>query len=162
MATDTYIDEYNTFDGELDDFETSDSDIDAYADDVEVETHLRIDGATLWMMVGVAIVFDAMQIAVIIFLYFFTGGIAAFIGMVANTIISVIGWLTFFMWFKIKHVGLIEKKFGRFLMTMFVEFIPFLKGLPLFTLYVYFSAKTTQIDDKKHIGGILEQLDRFI
>lgn len=91
----------------------------------------RISKTTFWLMVGVAIFFDLIQIILTLLA----------VGIVADSLITVVAGLTFFLWFKLKGVQFNNSKKiltagGSFL----VEAIPVLNVIPTWTISVILTA----------------------
>lgn len=93
-----------------------------------------VEGA---LMIGVALLVDAAQALATLLL----------IGVVLNTVIGIIAWLIFFVWFKMKGVsfgfptrggkgGLVRNPLMLIAGAGAVEFIPFINNLPAWALAV--------------------------
>ena len=143
---------------EDDDIENSDLDNEGYADELpndyddspnpeEAEASdgkiEKISNPEFVMMIIVAVIFDSLQF--IISLTSLIGGVTALIGGIIATGIGLFGWLTFFVWFKIKGISFSSaRRMTREVVTRLIELIPYLNMLPMLT----FTVVVTKIEEK--------------
>lgn len=96
------------------------------------------------LMVAVAVIFDLLQF--FLNLLHFIPAIGNAVAFVTTSILTIIAWLTFYIWFKTKGVTFNTSKRmlslgGGFL----IELIPILNALPAWTLSVVIIIGSTRI-----------------
>ncbi|MCK4918419.1 MAG: hypothetical protein KAS02_01380 [Candidatus Pacebacteria bacterium] len=135
----------------------------------------RINKISLGFMLSVAVFFDLIQIVLDIIFPLLTspahlipiiGNMAAggifILSWSASSLLSIIAFLTFWLWFKIKGVGFLERFGIKKLLTIFIlplleltfSFIP---GLTVMVLLTYSFVRTEDELDKK---GIIDKNQR--
>ncbi len=107
----------------------------------------KINNTTLAFMLVVAGAIDLVQ--------FFLG--LLFVGLFMNWAISIIVWLTFYLWFKIKGVDFFYNPwrvlgFGGGLVA---EVVPILNLLPVWTAAVIFVALSQRAEEAAKKGGVV-------
>ncbi len=102
----------------------------------------ELSNGTILLMVSTAIFFDVLQIAF------------ALIAM--DWVVGILGFLTFFIWFKINGVSFLTPKRAITMSgSAIIEAFPFLSSLPTWTLAVIIIAMDTKAKQiaKKTIGN---------
>lgn len=97
----------------------------------------RIDWLIGGLMIGVAVIYDAIQ------------GFLTFIliGFLVNWIITIWAWLTFYFWFKTKGVSFLGSKALVLNGGGLAEFIPGFNSLPVWTAAVVALVIMTRAED---------------
>ena len=132
-----------------------------YEEDTDIEIDnvpkRRIDKWEFYLMLMVAVFIDSAQIAIlVVFTTLGAGPIGLAIAKVINTIIWVIGWIIFTIWFQLKNLRFLEK-IGRKALVFFLGGI--LDGLPDFTVLVIMVYIETKVLDEKKIKKFEKILD---
>ncbi len=103
----------------------------------------RISLITLSFLSGTALFFDFLQAILNV----------AFIGIVLNFLINIIAWLTFYLWFKLLGVGLIDSGIRKAVIMwggMLLELIPIFNTLPVWTATIALTAFIVRWEDVAH------------
>jgi len=104
----------------------------------------EISKITMWVMIAVALFFDAIQAGVAwIYLIPFVGFILAW---TISTGVSIFAFLTFFLWFHLAGLKFNSKIAATTVGAFFIELIPGLSALPAWTLsvvvtFIFFQTK---------------------
>lgn len=110
----------------------------------------RISNITAVFMIAVALLFDGVQA-------FFEW---ILIGFVVNWLINILAWLTFFVWFKFKSVSFMNlKRSAIFNGGFFLELIPLVAELPLWTATIVTMVMMVKLEDKigkKLTGAVIK------
>ncbi len=107
----------------------------------------RISLTTLSFLSSAALFFDFLQAILNI----------AFIGVILNFLINVTAWLTFYLWFKLLDVGLIDSGIRKAVVMwggMFLELIPIFNTLPVWTATIVLTAFIVRWEDAAHNKAI--------
>lgn len=103
----------------------------------------RISLTTLAFLSGVAFFFDMLQALLNV----------ALVGLVLNFFINIIAWLTFYLWFKLLGISLIDsgiRKAAVMWCGMFLEFVPIFNTLPVWTATIVLTAFIVRWEDAAH------------
>ena len=103
----------------------------------------RITPTTLSLLVGTAFFFDTLQAILNV----------AFIGIVLNVLVNVTAWLTFYLWFKLLGIGLIDSGIRKAAVMwggMLLELIPIFNTLPVWTATIALTAFIVRWEDAAH------------
>jgi hypothetical protein len=115
---------------------------DEYEEDLTIHTSYRIGFPTFFLMVFCALFFDLAQIVITILSL-------GTIGAVISPVLSGIAWILFYMWFKIKGVDIIDaRRWGKTVAKGFVELVPYLDLLPMWTITVFTTTQESRKEDK--------------
>lgn len=96
-----------------------------------------LSGSTIVLMILCALFFDGLQIA----LEFLFG-----LGLVVDSFVSIFAGLTFFVWFKMHDINFVDpKRLAAMGGGFFIEIIPGLNALPVWTAAVWYTISTTKI-----------------
>lgn len=93
------------------------------------EKRKRIGNMQGALMIGVAGVIDFVQGLLT----------AGFIGVIVSTFISIFAWLTFYFWFKLNGINMLDsgvRKIITLLCGAFIEMLPVINVLPAWTISV--------------------------
>lgn len=108
-----------------------------------------ISKITMWAMIAVALFFDGIQFAANLMTFIpFVGFILA---LVVSSGVSLFAWLTFFLWFHLSGIKFDSKIAVTTVGAFFIELIPLLNALPVWTLsvvLVFLFLKTKKITSK--------------
>ncbi len=111
--------------------------------EVKTEPRQKISGATATFMGITAGMFDFLQ-GVLNF---------AIIGVVMSSLVSIVAWLTFFLWFKFHDVGFFEggvRKLITMGVAFFIEIIPILNTFSTWTVAVLLLIAIVWSEDKRY------------
>ena len=101
--------------------------------------HKRISNTIAVFMSTAALLFDGVQAVLEWFL----------IGFAVNWMINILVWLTFFVWFKFNGVSFMGlKRAAIFNGGFFLEFIPLVAELPLWTATIIMMIIMVKLEDK--------------
>jgi hypothetical protein len=90
-----------------------------------------------------AIIIDALQLVLGLMI----------IGFVLNTLITVMAWLSYFLWYKLLDISFIDaglRKAVLFMGTGLIEVIPFINGIPTWTLSVILMILIVRHEDARY------------
>ncbi len=113
----------------------------------EEEPKNSLPGGTIVLMILTALFFDGLQIA----LEFVFG-----LGLVVDSFVSIFAVFTFTVWFKMHNVNFVNpKRLAAMGGGFFIEIIPGLNALPVWTAAVWYTISTTKITEvaEKIPGG---------
>ena len=104
----------------------------------------RIDKTSLSLMLAVAGFFDLIQLGLTFI---------PFLGWIISSLIAVLAFLTFYLWFKIKNVGFMTKfgvkKIAAYLVVPLVDAVlSFVPGLTIMVLLTYSFVKAEDEADR--------------
>ncbi|MBU4536840.1 hypothetical protein KJ603_02255 [Patescibacteria group bacterium] len=135
--------------------------------ELKKEVNYRINQTTLWLMASVTLCIDAIQFGIGTFSGLSTSAFTIPIigipigmsiialGFVASGFMSIFSYLTFWLWFKLKGIGLLDKGIGNllaFIINLLVDVtIPFWPGLTITTLLIIRFSRVSDIADQKEI-----------
>ncbi len=110
----------------------------------------RISKITFYFMLTVAIFFDVIQVGL---------DFIPLLGWIASSMVALVAFLTYFLWFKMRGIGFMEKFGAKKLIAYAVIpllecFISFIPGLTVMVIMTYSIVKT---EDKLEEAGILTQ-----
>lgn len=109
------------------------------AENPQSDQRERIGNITAVFMVVTALLFDGVQA----FLEWIL------IGFAVNWLVNILAWLTFFVWFKFKGVSFMNlKRAAIFNGGFFLELIPLVAELPLWTATIITMAIMVKLEDK--------------
>ena len=106
----------------------------------------RISKIDYYLMLGTAIFFDLIQVGL---------DLIPFIGWMVSSVIALIAFLTFWLWLKIKGVGLFDK--GLRMMVLWVitpileATLSFVPGLTIMIILTYYIVRADDELDRKNI-----------
>lgn len=106
-----------------------------------------LSGGTIVLMILTALFFDGLQIA----LEFVFG-----LGLVVDSFVSIFAIFTFTVWFKMHDISFVNpKRLAAMGGGFFIEVIPGLNALPVWTAAVWYTISTTKIAEvaEKVPGG---------
>lgn len=70
-------------------------------------------------------------------------------GIIFDSIIGIIGWLVFYLWFKLNNVSFTNPKTAmRFNGTVIAEIVPFINQLPMWTIGIVVTIVAVRLEDK--------------
>lgn len=106
----------------------------------------RISKIDYYLMLGTAIFFDLIQAGL---------DLIPFIGWIASSIIALIAFLTFWLWLKIKGIGLFDKglrMISLWVITPILEAtFSFIPGLTVMIILTYYIVRVDDELDRKNI-----------
>lgn len=106
----------------------------------ETKTTYRIGMLQAAFMVLVAVLFDCADWLLDLLL----GA-----GIIFDSVIGIIGWLVFYMWFRINGVSFTNPKTAlRFNGTVIAEIVPFINQLPAWTVGIVWTIVAVRLEDK--------------
>lgn len=118
--------------------------------------HDRINSNTTFLMVSVAVAVDSIQ--------FMLGGILfiPLIGFILfpiiNVLLSLFVWMTFFLWFKIRKVGFIDRGWGKIVIWLIGASIEIVFGvLPAWTPVIIATIWFVRAEDKRDNDKIMAE-----
>ncbi len=113
----------------------------------------RIGNNTVWLMIGVAAVYDSLQVISDI----------AIIGLILGTLISIFAFLTFWLWFKLKGISLAGLKKSLVMgIFSFLEIIPLINDIPGWILSTIIIIIISRTEDRLLSEEKQQQLDALL
>ncbi|MEX0917394.1 MAG: hypothetical protein WDZ90_02645 [Candidatus Paceibacterota bacterium] len=124
----------------------------------------RIGGARKTLMVSVAIFFDSVQLLTKAF--HVIPGVGTFAAILIGWTMSILAWLTFFLWFSLAGVKPFSgrKQIKKFILNFgsgLIEAIPILNALPMWSVYVWWIIRISREEDKENQKERLESQTRY-
>lgn len=118
------------------------ADADALEDEIieqeKKETGRSVGKVTFMMMATVAIIFDVILALI---------SLIPFVGWIINALISVVAFLTFFMWFRTKGIKFNSpRKMASLPAGFLLELIPYLNILPGWTVAVFMTTASDKVE----------------
>ncbi len=109
-----------------------------------MESENKISDSEAFLMIGVALFFDALQALF---------GWVPIIGNVLAALVGIFAFLTFFLWFYTNGIKMLTpKRLTSMIGGGIIEMVPYLNILPAWTMVVVYLIGTTKIKEiaKKH------------
>ncbi len=103
----------------------------------------RITLTTFSFLASVAFFFDTLQALLNV----------AFVGIILNFLLDICAWLTFYLWFKLLGIGLIDSGIRKAVVMwggMFLELIPIFNTLPIWTATIVLTSSIVRLEDAAH------------
>ncbi len=115
----------------------------------------RINNFNATALVSIAILIDTFQ---------FLFGLIPFIGGIIGSFIGLLSFMIFWVWYKMLRItfGDKMKKFVIRFSFYILDFIPFIGMLPLFTVGVIVTIKTTRDEDKEYNKKQLQKYEKSL
>ncbi|MFH0846352.1 MAG: hypothetical protein V1851_03085 [Patescibacteria group bacterium] len=111
-----------------------------------MEYEYRISKTSFYLMLGTAIFFDLIQAGL---------DIIPVLGWILSSFVALIAFLTFWLWLKIKKVGIFDRGLRMIMLWIITPFIEatfsFIPGLTFMIISTYFIVKADDELDKKGI-----------
>lgn len=121
----------------------------------------RISDSNKYLIVGTAVFYDTLQ--ALFGLFHFIPVVGNGFSIVLGYMISILAFLTFFVWFSVKGVSFFRgKKAARRTLLWVSEYIPVLNSLPIpgWTFFTIYTIKMVQSEDKEENAKNSEEKEK--
>jgi len=118
----------------------------------------RISSTDFQLMLSVAFIFDAAQAFITVALALGGNVAGVILAYILNTIIGFTGWLTFFIWFRLKGVSFFERIGRKIIIWFFGNAISGAPELSTLVIIVYIETRAT---DNRKTKKLIQTLERI-